>query len=320
MYNRILIQLCKKKLLRIFKIGIILISYICLEKEKNMFASVLGAHEFHLDDPIMYALYGIVLAFIIALCLYYMLSAIKRAKELGIEKAKIKKVISTSATFSVLPGLGIALGVVTLVGTLGVAFPAIRLSVVGSLQYETQMADGTATAIAGSMAELMKKGMTAQDFATIAMIMTMAICTGGIETLLFYRLYQPKIGKLMTKTASAGGKNGGINIGDLVFQAMFIGMVIGYLAMSIGTLTKAVTFIDSYYNFIAVLVAMGVMYLCELLINKAGWKWLDSFSTPISMLIAMIVVGIISFCASKYGWALSTDVKDAAEAAIGLLA
>ena len=65
---------------------------------------------------------------------------------------------------------------------------------------------------------------------------------------------------------------------------------------------------------------MGVMYLCELLINKAGWKWLDSFSTPISMLIAMIVVGIISFCASKYGWALSTDVKDAAEAAIGLLA
>lgn len=218
MYNRILIQLCKKKLLRIFKIGIILISYICLEKEKNMFASVLGAHEFHLDDPIMYALYGIVLAFIIALCLYYMLSAIKRAKELGIDKAKIKKVISTSATFSVLPGLGIALGVVTLVGTLGVAFPAIRLSVVGSLQYETQMADGTATAIAGSMAELMKKGMTAQDFATIAMIMTMAICTGGIETLLFYRLYQPKIGKLMTKTASAGGKSGGINIGDLVFR------------------------------------------------------------------------------------------------------
>ena len=124
----------------------------------------------------------------------------------------------------------------------------------------------------------------------------------------------------MTKTASAGGKSGGINIGDLVFQAMFIGMVIGYLAMSIGTLTKAVAFIDSYYNFIAVLVAMGVMYLCELLINKAGWKWLDSFSTPISMLIAMIVVGIISFCASKYGWALSTDVKDAAEAAIGLLA
>lgn len=145
-----------------------------------MFAFCLGAHEFHLDDPIMYVLYGIVLAFIIALCLYYMLSAIKRAKELGIDKAKIKKVISTSASFSVLPGLGIALGVVILAGTLGIAFPAIRLSVVGSLQYETQMADGTATAIAGSMNALIDKGMTAEDFATIAMIMTIAICSGGV--------------------------------------------------------------------------------------------------------------------------------------------
>lgn len=185
------------------------------------------------------------------------------------------------------------------------------------------MADGTATAIAGSMNALIDKGMTAEDFATIAMIMTIAICSGGVETLIFYRRLQPKIGKLLTKTASTG-KKGGINIGDLVFQAMFIGMVIGYLAMSIGTLTKAVQFVDSYYNFIAVLVAMGVMYLCEILINKAGWKWLDSFATPVSMLVAMIVVGVISYCAHKYGWALSPKATETAQAAtqaaIGLIA
>lgn len=278
----------------------------------------MSAREFHLDDPIMFVLYGIVLAFVVALCLFYILSALKRAKQLGIESAKIKKVVSSSIAFSVLPGLGIALGVVTLVGTLGVAFPAIRLSVVGALQYETQMADGTATAIAGSMSALMAQGMTARDFATIAMIMTIAICTGGIEVLFFYRMYQPKIGKLMTKSASSGTKKN-VNIGDLVFQVVFIGMVIGYLAMSIGTITKAVAFVDSYYYFIAVIVAMGVMYVCELLINKAGWKWLDSFSTPVSMLIAMIVVGILSFCAHKYGWALSTT-SDATQAVASLIA
>lgn len=283
-----------------------------------MIGNTLSAREFHLDDPIMFVLYGIVLAFVVALCLFYILSALKRAKQLGIESAKIKKVVSSSIAFSVLPGLGIALGVVTLVGTLGVAFPAIRLSVVGALQYETQMADGTATAIAGSMSALMAQGMTARDFATIAMIMTIAICTGGIEVLFFYRMYQPKIGKLMTKSASSGTKKG-VNIGDLVFQVVFIGMVIGYLAMSIGTITKAVAFVDSYYYFIAVIVAMGVMYVCELLINKAGWKWLDSFSTPVSMLIAMIVVGILSFCAHKYGWALSTT-SDATQAVASLIA
>lgn len=239
-----------------------------------------------------------------------MLTAIKHAKQLGIESSKIKKVITTSATFSILPGLGIALGVVTLVGTLGVAFPAIRLSVVGSLQYETQMA----TAVGLGFVE---KGIThdaATEFATMAMIMTIAIMSGGLEVLFFYRLYQPKIGKLMAKT-TGGAKKGGVNIGDLVFQVSFIGMVIGYLAMSIETIAHNVAFVDGYYNFIAVLVAMGFMYVCDVLINKANWKWLDSFSTPLSMLFAMFVVGVISYCANKYGWALSTTTAAAAQEA-----
>lgn len=274
-----------------------------------MLLSAAWSKEFSLRHPIIYVLYGIVLAFVISLSLYYMLTAIKHAKQLGIESSKIKKVITTSATFSILPGLGIALGVVTLVGTLGVAFPAIRLSVVGSLQYETQMA----TAVGFGFAE---KGITpdaATEFATMAMIMTIAICSGGVEVLFFYRLYQPKIGKLMAKTT--GGKKGGVNIGDLIFQVSFIGMVIGYLAMSIETLAKNVTFVDGYYNFIAVLVAMGCMYVCDVLINKANWKWLDSFSTPLSMLFAMFVVGVISYCANKYGWALSPSSSAAAEQA-----
>ena len=279
-----------------------------------MFATTLGAREFSLRDPMVFIMYGIVLAFIVALSLYYMISAFKRAKQLGIESSKIKKVITTSATFSILPGLGIALGVVTLIGTLGIAFPAIRLTVVGSLQYETQMANGVAEGLYGSMRAMIAHGISAQDFATMAMIMTIAICSGGVEVLFFYRLYQPKIGKLMAKT-SGGGKKGGVNIGDLVFQVSFIGMVIGYLAMSLETLAKNVTFVDGYYNFIAVLVAMGCMYVCDVLINKANWKWLDSFSTPLSMLIAMFVVGIISFCANKYGWALSTDLSNTPEQA-----
>lgn len=279
-----------------------------------MFANTLGAREFSLRDPMVFIMYGIVLAFIVALSLYYMISAFKRAKQLGIESSKIKKVITTSATFSILPGLGIALGVVTLIGTLGIAFPAIRLTVVGSLQYETQMANGVAEGLYGSMRAMIAHGISAQDFATMAMIMTIAICSGGVEVLFFYRMYQPKIGKLLAKT-SGGGKKGGVNIGDLVFQVSFIGMVIGYLAMSLETLAKNVTFVDGYYNFIAVLVAMGCMYVCDVLINKANWKWLDSFSTPLSMLIAMFVVGIISFCANKYGWALSTDLSNTTEQA-----
>ena len=50
-----------------------------------MFANTLGAREFSLRDPMVFIMYGIVLAFIVALSLYYMISAFKRAKQLGIE-------------------------------------------------------------------------------------------------------------------------------------------------------------------------------------------------------------------------------------------
>ena len=66
------------------------------------------------------------------------------------------------------------------------------------------MANGVAEGLYGSMEAMIAHGITAQDFATMAMIMTIAICSGGVEVLFFYRLYQPKIGKLMAKTT--GGK------------------------------------------------------------------------------------------------------------------
>lgn len=272
-----------------------------------MFSNSLSAAAFNLDDPIMYVLYAVVLAFVIALSLYYLIISLKKAKKLGMDMVKIKKVVTTSISFSILPAIGIALGVVTLVGSLGVAFPAIRLSVIGSLQYETQMADGTATAIAGSLENLMVMGISGKDMVTMATVMSIAIMTGPVFVLVFYRRLQPKLGSLMSKSTNNLGGGSQINLGELVFQVCFIGMVLGYLAMSISSITSNVAFIDSYYNFIAVVVAMIIMYVCDLLITKAKWTWLDSFATPLSMIIAMIVVAIISYCASRYGWALSAD-------------
>ncbi len=272
-----------------------------------MFANLTSA--LTLDSPLMYILYGVVLAFVIGLSVFYIVISLQRAKKLGIAREKLKKVITTSISFSILPAIGIALGVVTLVGTLGVAFPAIRLSVIGSLQYETQMADGAATAIAGSMQALMAKGISAKDFVTIATVMTVSIMSGPIVVVIFYRRLQPKIGNLMGK--STGG-SGSVNLGELIFQVCFIGMVLGYLAMSITSVATNASYVDAYYNFIAVVVAMIIMYLCDLLINKLGWKWLDSFATPVSMLIAMIVVAIISYCSVKNGWAVTPSAGEAA--------
>lgn len=279
-----------------------------------MFYTSLGwFNGFNPDSWVMYLMYALIVVFISAEAIFYLVKSVKKAKKIGIDMTKIKKVIKTSASFSVLPAIGIGIGVVTLIGSLGITVPAIRLSVIGALQYETQMADGAAKAITGStdgLTLLIQRGVTAQDYATIVTLMTVAIIAGPILVVLFYKKLQPKLAKLgamkvggavdpdtATKNLESDAKKAnpnGINLGDLAFQVSFIGMIIGYIAMSIGAIAAMPGRITSYYNFIAVIVAALFMVLSDFLVKKLNWKWLDDFSVAFSMLFAMLIVGIIS--------------------------
>lgn len=279
-----------------------------------MFYTSLGwFNGFNPDSWVMYLMYALIVVFISAEAIFYLVKSVKKAKQIGMDMTKIKKVIKTSASFSVLPAIGIGIGVVTLIGSLGITVPAIRLSVIGALQYETQMADGAAKAITKStdgLTLLIQRGVTAQDYATIVTLMTVAIIAGPVLVVLFYKKLQPKLAKLgamkvggavdpdaATKNLESDAKKAnpnGINLGDLAFQVSFIGMIIGYIAMSIGAIAAMPGRITSYYNFIAVIVAALFMVLSDFLVKKLHWKWLDDFSVAFSMLFAMLVVGIIS--------------------------
>ena len=279
-----------------------------------MFYTSLGwFNGFNPDSWVMYLMYALIVVFISAEASFDLVKSVKKAKKIGMDMTKIKKVIKTSASFSVLPAIGIGIGVVTLIGSLGITVPAIRLSVIGALQYETQMADGAAKAITGStdgLTLLIQRGVTAQDYATIVTLMTVAIIAGPVLVVLFYKKLQPKLAKLgamkvggavdpdaATKNLESDAKKAnpnGINLGDLAFQVSFIGMIIGYIAMSIGAIAAMPGRITSYYNFIAVIVAALFMVLSDFLVKKLNWKWLDDFSVAFSMLFAMLIVGIIS--------------------------
>ena len=283
-----------------------------------MFYTSLGwFNGFNPDSWVMYLMYALIVVFISAEAIFYLVKSVKKAKKIGMDMTKIKKVIKTSASFSVLPAIGIGIGVVTLIGSLGITVPAIRLSVIGALQYETQMVDGAAKAIINdpkldekALTLLIQRGVTAQDYATIVTLMTIAIIAGPVLVVLFYKKLQPKLAKLgamkvggavdpdtATKNLESDAKKAnpnGINLGDLAFQVSFIGMIIGYIAMSIGAIAAMPGRITSYYNFIAVIVAALFMVLSDFLVKKLHWKWLDDFSVAFSMLFAMLIVGIIS--------------------------
>ena len=88
-----------------------------------------------LNSAPMYLICGVIIAFVAALCVVFMVRAYRAGKALGMDTTKMKRVIVSSATFSLLPSIGILLGVIALAGSLGIPWPWLRLSVIGALHY-----------------------------------------------------------------------------------------------------------------------------------------------------------------------------------------
>jgi len=115
-----------------------------------------------LNSPFLYLICGLIIAYVAFVSLVFMVRAYRAGKKAGIEEAKMKRVITFSATFTILPSLGILLGVIALSGSLGVPWPWLRLSVIGALHYETQVAQAAAEQI--GMTSLSASEMTVRQF------------------------------------------------------------------------------------------------------------------------------------------------------------
>ena len=155
-----------------------------------------------LNSSPMYLICGGIIAFVAVVCVIFMVRAYRQGKALGMDTVKMKRVIVSSATFSVLPSVGILLGVIALSGSLGIPWPWLRLSVIGALHYETQVAQGAAEQV--GMKELSSSEMTASGFATIALLMSICIIWGMVLSVLFNKKYTKKLVSNNKKNVGAG--------------------------------------------------------------------------------------------------------------------
>jgi len=138
-----------------------------------------------------YAIVAAVLMFICAMCFVFLIKSYRAGIRIGMDKKKLRKTITASATFTLLPSISILLGVIALSGTLGVPFSWLRLSVIGALQYELNVAEIAAQSIGLSGLNLNELDMSA--FVTIALVMTFGIL-GGVFCCIFLRpVYPPML-------------------------------------------------------------------------------------------------------------------------------
>ena len=236
--------------------------------------------EFYVNHPVLFLLAGILIAAVLGQSVYFLVKALKRSREIGMDQIKIKKTIKTAAIFTIAPAVSIVISVITLSKTLGLPLPWLRLSVVGSLSYEAIAASNALSAMGLELGKV--DALTAQQFVNILLVMTISILVGIWLV--------PVIGKkLLGGMSKMEAKD---KTWSEIFQnAMFIGMIaafLGYVFCDFSMLWNPVEGVSPTTGLIPVAV-MGVAALVMVILGLAmkKWKWLGDYALPISLVLGM---------------------------------
>ena len=256
--------------------------------------------EFYVNHPFIFILVAIIVAVVLGQSVYFLVKAMRRSKELGMDQTKIRKTIKTAAIFTIAPAVAIVISVITLSKKLGVALPWLRLSVVGSMSYETIAATNALQAMGQSLGS--NNPLTAQQFVNVLLVMTISILVG-------IWLVPAISKKLQSGMANLGKRDA--KWADIFQSSLFIGMIsafLGFVFCNVYMLwTPAARFVEetivengvevevqtpvsATYGLVPVctmVVSALVMIVCGLLMRKPKLKWLSEYALPISLVLGM---------------------------------
>jgi len=205
----------------------------------------------------------------------YIRIALKQSKELKMDQTVIKKVITNSAVFSILPSLPIVITMAALMPVLGKFIPWLRLSVIGSATYESMCADMTITNFGYN--GLGDTSITTSVFVGVVYVMSLVALVWPLCNIIGLRFYDKAI-----KKAGSGSKSGFMPI---AVGALFLGL------MSVMGIPKFLNFSDPICILVTAVAGISVVLL-DLLSKKSGLKIFSEFSFPLAMILGMFAAVI----------------------------
>ena len=250
--------------------------------------------KFSTNHPLLYIMVGIIISAVIAQSVYFLIKSYKRAKAKGMDMKVIHKTIKTAAIFTIAPAISIVITVITLSKSLGLALPWLRLSVVGSLSYEAIAASNAASGMGTTLSEL-AKNMTASQYVTVVIVMTLSIMVGIWLVPLVAKRYQKGLLSFEKKDTKWSG---------ILQNSLFIGMIsafVGFVFCDVSRLWQSENGVFTASNgdtFTAtsglvpvcvMLISAVAMCICGILINKLKWKWVNDYALPICMVLGMVL-------------------------------
>ena len=233
---------------------------------------------FRVNHPLIFVMVGVIIAVVIAQSVFFLVRALRRAKEKGMDLSVIKKTVISSALFTIAPAVSILVGVFTLSYSLGIPLPWLRLSVIGSLSYEMIAAERALAAFGLNFTETITDP---QVYVTVVWVMTFGIAVGLILTPLLAKKIQNGMKKI---------ENSDKKWREIFSNAMFLGMISAFLGFVFCDVTNV--FKGDTSGLIPVIVFFAsalIMAICGICATKLKQRWLNDYALPISLICGMAV-------------------------------
>lgn len=238
-----------------------------------------------MNGAFLYIMGGIVAVFVLTQSVFFLVRAVKHGKEIGISTKVMKDAALSSATFSIVPSVPIVLAMITLAATLGAPFAWIRLSVIGSMTYETMAAGEVAKA-----ANVAAGSMPLNVFASAMWVMTLGIIIGPVFNIFGLKRYQKKIEQISKKDPKWS---------KVLIDALFMGIiaVLGGQFISKGIAAFAnmgdpAILVNGQAQLLTLASGAVLMLIFGAIIKITKAKWLENFALPLSM-IGAIALSVI---------------------------
>lgn len=222
-----------------------------------------------IQSPLLLALVIGGLLYISAFSLVYLKKAYDHCLELGITRKELSNVIKSSLIFSVVPSLSIVVGLFVLIAVLGSVWAWWRLSVIGSLSYETMISSSIAQV--PSSAEMLESA-TGRQFGVVMILMSVGMLSGFLILL--------PLGKKLCKSVDrSAAENGGSTWKNVLSGVFMLVMFSVYIPILLFTDNVQVAVMIT-----GLVIAIGVGVLAK----RPGLAWLNNFVMAFSMLGGLI--------------------------------
>nr|WP_302597618.1 DUF5058 family protein [uncultured Cellulosilyticum sp.] len=222
-----------------------------------------------ITSPLLVGLVIVGLLYIIGFSLAYLRKAYKHCLELGISKETVHKVIKSSLVFSIVPSLSVVVGLFAIIPVLGTVWSWWRLSVIGSLSYETMISSSVASALHFETSAQMLEQATGQQFGIVMILMSVGMLSGFLILIPFGK----KLAMSVNKSESASSWK---YVLSGTFMLCLFAVYIPVLLIG-DTIQAAV-----------MLTGLVIALILGGLSKKPKLKWLGEFIMAVSMIGGMI--------------------------------